>query len=478
MITKKFLKAIANLFFPLVEITVFDHKGEVEETINAFSIHKEDQEINRGFSENPCPEHLRNGKKVKTILVNLEPGYLRIRIDINIFSDLYKQLEDLLQPSKNVNIGNESWERLVDNIIGEYTKTKKITIEGASQKDKRELVTLLHKEGLFDYKEASAYIAHKINTSRATVYNYLKTATNLKKVRVHQVDAFTDKRFGGNPAGVVLDAEYLDEPTMKKLTRELNLSETAFVLPSAKADFRIRYFTPTGHEIGFCGHSTVGTLFTIAHEKRFGVVQRGTHRFSVETACGKLQMETISEGDDKIQVAYETPKIDLIPFNANNKTLKDAAGIQTDILEESYPLMYDKTTKVLFAVAKDLTRLEELEPDSKALAAFCKEYQCVVVCIFTTETFDKKHQFHMRCFAPMVGIPEDPFTGSVLGGLAAYAHQNGLLRQDQQLFWVEQGHFVDRPGFVKVEFHKENTEYKVKVFAQAVHCFTTEINIS
>ena len=83
----------------------------------------------------------------------------------------------------------------------------------------------------------------------------------------------------------------------------------------------------------------------------------------------------------------------------------------------------------------------------------------------------------MRCFAPLVGIPEDPFTGSVLGGLTAYVDTFGLLPKGTHSFRVEQGHFIERPGVVKVEFSKKRGNYHAKVFAQAVHCFSTEINL-
>ena len=101
----------------------------------------------------------------------------------------------------------------------------------------------------------------------------------------------------------------LDESTMRKIARELNLSETAFVLPSEKGAFRLRYFTPTGHEIRFCGHSTVGALYMIAKERRFGIEKEGHYPFDVETLCGILKMEAKVEDQDEIKVAYETPKL-------------------------------------------------------------------------------------------------------------------------------------------------------------------------
>ena len=77
----------------------------------------------------------------------------------------------------------------------------------------------------------------------------------MRRYRIKQVDAFTDRPFGGNPAGVVIDAEDLTDSEMLSIANEMNLSETAFVLPSDKADFRIRWFTPKKEAL-FCGHAT------------------------------------------------------------------------------------------------------------------------------------------------------------------------------------------------------------------------------
>jgi PhzF family phenazine biosynthesis protein len=139
--------------------------------------------------------------------------------------------------------------------------------------------------------------------------------------------------------------------------------------------------------------------------------------------------------------------------------------------------MYEVTNKDLFITIRSLEDLKRVECDPKALAQFSKQHDIVALCLLTPYTFDKKNQFHMRCYAPLVGIPEDPFTGSVLGGLTAYVDMFGLLPKGKHRFSVEQGHFIQRPGVVAVEFSKNKNQYHAKVFAQAVHCFSTEINL-
>ncbi len=477
---------LVDLFYPLVELTLFDEDCSIREILNAFSNLKEDQacDIKNLQIQHPFHELLVGGRSVRCLIYPLHKGkeivgYLRLRYDLTLFKNLQEQLHILIQeeivPS---NPGTtDLWKESIDQIIAHYHTENKITIQATTAKQKRELISRLQNKGLFDFKESSAYVASKLQISRATVYNYLKTAAHFKKVHVHQVDAFTSEKFGGNPAGVVLDANDLEESTMRKIARELNLSETAFVLPSNKGNFQLRYFTPTGHEITFCGHSTVGALYMIAKERRFGIKKIGGYKFDVETLCGILKMEIAIDHEEEIRVAYETPLIKLRRFKISHEEVAKAAGFELHLIDQSIPVMYEETNKDLFLVIRSLEDLKKIECDPKSFAQFSKQHDIIVLCLLSPETFHQNNQFHMRCFAPLVGISEDPFTGSVLGGLTAYVDTFNLLPKCSNSFHVEQGHFIERPGVVKVEFSKKRGSYHAKVFAQAVHCFSTEINL-
>lgn len=481
----QFASQLVNLFHPLVEVTLFDEKGSFKEVFNPFSTLKEDQlvDLKKFQAHSTFEELLFTGRNVRSLIYPFYKsskiaGYMRLRYDLSSFKNLQEQLHFLIGPEKIAAQQSKTlpWKESIDQNIHSYLGEKKITLQALSTKQKRELISKLQLTGLLDFKESTSYVASKLQISRATVYNYLKTASDLKKIHVHQVDAFTNKKFGGNPAGVVLDADCLDEQTMRKIARELNLSETSFVLKSKKADFQLRYFTPTGHEIMFCGHSTVGALYMIAKEKRFGITT-GKHSFQVQTLCGILKMEIMVNDKEEIQIAYDAPTINLKQTKITHQEIAEAAECDLKLIDESFPVMFEATNRDLYFVVRSLEDLKKFESNSKTLAQFCKQHDIVVVCAMTQEAFDKKNQFHMRCFAPMVGVAEDPFTGSVLGGLAAYVDTFKLLPKGVQSFNVEQGHFIDRPGIVKVDFTKKGEKYHAKVFAQAVHCFSTEMNL-
>jgi PhzF family phenazine biosynthesis protein len=482
---KALAQSLVDFLYPWLEASLFTASGELISVLNPFSILKEDQECELEILKKGGSSHeiLTTGGQVKCLVHTIPSpdggieGFLRFRFDTHKLSSLKDQLESLLQtafPKKE----EGGWQSQVDKQIAQYLKEHQITIQAATPKQKRELISLLHQKRLFEFKEASAYIAAKMDISRATIYNYLKTISTLQQVQIHQVDAFTDKKFGGNPAGVVLDAEGLDEPVMRKITRELNLSETSFVLPSKKADFRLRYFTPTGHEVSFCGHSTVGALFVIAHEKRYQIDQPGTYRFRVETLSGILNMQATVDSHEKIKVAYEPPAAKMSESKLSREEIAKACGVASEILDESLPIRHDAVSKTLFIPVLSLDGLKQMHCDFKAMTSFSKENGLIVLCFLTKETIDPLNQIHMRCFAPVVGINEDPFTGSVLGGLAVYVHQAHLLPRHSSSFKVEQGHCIDRPGEVEVGFSCKESQYEVRVFAQAVHCFSTQINLT
>lgn|GEM_PF-62524 len=452
--------------------------------MNAFSTLKEDQacDVKCFQTTDPFDELLVVGRNVRCLIYPLHKGkeivgYLRLRYDLTHFKNLQEHLLVQVEIAPSNQRTTDPWKDSIDQIITHYHTENKLNIQATNSKQKRELISRLQNKGLLDFKESSAYVASKLQISRATVYNYLKTAANFRKVQVHQVDAFTNEKFRGNPAGVVLDAEELEESTMRKIARELNLSETAFVLSSDKGNFQMRYFTPTGHEIAFCGHSTVGALYMIAKERQFGIKKIGDYEFDVKTHCGLLKMEVGINDREEIHVAYETPTIKLKKVKITHEQVAKAAGFGLHLVDQSIPVMYEETNKDLFIVIHSLEDLKKVESHPKSFTQFSKQHDIIALCALSPETFEQKNQFHMRCFAPLVGIPEDPFTGSVLEGLTAYVETLGLLPKCSNNFGVEQGHFIERPGVVKVEFSKKRGTYHAKVFAQAVHCFSTEINL-
>lgn len=263
------------------------------------------------------------------------------------------------------------------------------------------------------------------------------------------VDAFTDRPFSGNPAGVVLDARGLRKEEMQAIAREVNLSETAFLTVSSVPEcrYRLRFFTPT-QEIALCGHATVATYAALAGA---GGVEPGA-RFLHETGFGPLPVE-VRSGDAAgplVMLGGEPWSYEECPVHAAD--LARLLGLPESALSRSLP-----PAKVcgrhLIAPLRDLESLDKARPDLPALAELSRAHGLVGLAAFTLGSRHPRALTTVRYFAPAYGIPEDPVTGVANAALGGYlAHHAGLdFRGGTASFFSSQGEHVGRPGLALVE---------------------------
>lgn len=464
-------ESLSKLFQPMLEIALFDQDNKLIVIYNRINNNNELPTIDPHISTKLL---INKNQQAKLMIIPLESGYyLRLLVDITLFESLKSVLLHYLDEPTAINTTN--WQQSVDHIIQNFLEQQQTSLNALSAKDKRSIVLLIHEQKLFRYQDATKYLANKLMVSRATIYNYLQQAKELHSVEIHQVDAFTDEPFSGNPAGVVLNADNLDESMMKKIAREMNLSETSFVSKSKKADIKLRYFTPNGSEVKFCGHSTVGALYMLAHEKMLGIEQPGDYPLRFEAAIGIISAIITLKIDNSITIQFQTPAINLINSNIAHSTIAHALGIPLEVIDNKYPVMFEKNNQDLYLKINSLKDLGDLQIDMKSAKQFAEQHQIVVFTLFTQQTFDKNNHIHMRCFAPWVGVPEDPFTGSALGGLAEYLIKNNLIDENCGSLGIEQGHFIDRPGGVTIDLTPLKKGQPPYIIAKAHHFFSTKI---
>ena len=299
-----------------------------------------------------------------------------------------------------------------------------------------------------------------------------------KKYRVYQVDSFTDELFRGNPAGVLPDADGLTEDQMQSIARELNNSETAFILKPTgnNHDVWVRFFTPR-IEVPSCGHATIAAHYIRAIENNFEsctVIQK--------IGAGILPVEIIKENDN-YKIVMTQGKIEFEkPFNAEvNKKIYEALHLEDNDIDENCPIQIVSTghSKVLIGI-KSQKRLDLLEPNMDALSGISKEIKCNGFFVFTFDTNEDDILTKGRMFAPAIGINEDPVTGNANGPLGAYLVQHKLVSTNGEIFSYrgKQGEAINRAGIVEVEVEIENElPKKVKVGGKAKIVFKTEIEI-
>jgi len=274
------------------------------------------------------------------------------------------------------------------------------------------------------------------------------------KVEVFQVDAFTDKPFGGNAAGVVPDASSLSDEQMRLIAREMNLSETAFVLPptTPEADVRVRFLTPT-EEVELCGHATVATFHVL---KALG---HGEDQFVQETLAGTLPVYV--EGD-RIMMVQAEPELGQVLEDPTR--LCEVLGISPGDLDlDLGPVQVVSTgLRDVILPVKTRTALFKIRPNNDGLSRLSRELGVVGVHAFTLDTVGPSAYAHTRNFAPLVGIPEEAATGTSNGALGAYLVHHNVLRRPCS-FSVEQGYILGRESEIYVEVGE-----RVKVGGKAV----------
>lgn len=271
----------------------------------------------------------------------------------------------------------------------------------------------------------------------------------VKNYKIFQIDVFTDKPFEGNSAGVMF-GENFSAGQMQKIAREMNLAETAFLTPSEKADYKLRWFTPAA-EVELCGHATIASLHFLNENKML----EENSSITFETRSGILKCG-IKEGIYFMQI----PLYKMEEFSGCKEEILDAIGVERTAVVDNTPFILLENGDLYFRV-DGLNTLTSLKPDFKALKKLTEDkHEVEGVVVYTLETVDESSFAHSRFFVPYYGIDEDPVTGSTNGSMLMVFKELGLIKSDTEEISVifEQGDTIGRKGRVKVSYNKKLAE--------------------
>jgi PhzF family phenazine biosynthesis protein len=296
----------------------------------------------------------------------------------------------------------------------------------------------------------------------------------MKSYTVYQIDAFTKEKFKGNPAGVVLNADGLDEEQMQAIARELNNSETAFLFSPGgdDCDGIIRYFTP-GTEVPTCGHATIASLYAMAVEKNLNDTL-----IRMKTKIGILPSEIKKiENDYKLFMTQGKIEFGNMVEGKLRDRLLSALGISKIEMDKNCPIQIVSTghSKVMIGI-KSISKLNALKPNYSALADLSQIIKCNGYFVFTFDTGTSDILTCGRMFAPAIGINEDPVTGNANGPLGAYLVNHKLVKTNGSEFYFKslQGEAINRTGIIEVFVKIENNEpVQIKIGGEAVVVFKT-----
>lgn len=287
-----------------------------------------------------------------------------------------------------------------------------------------------------------------------------------------QVDAFTDQPLAGNPCAIVFEADDLDNATRQAIAREMNLSETAFVVRSDVADVGARYFTPA-EEIPLAGHPTIATIFALVELGRLVLPGDITH-VTLELKVGPIPIE-IQAQDGKVRQVIMSQKKPQFLATYSPAEVLPVFGLTLDDVVPGVPLQTVSTgTPQLMIPLNSLEALRRAQVNPSAYAELRERSDWFSPHLFVTTGATPDGETFARHFGLPPDVMEDPFTGSATGGMAAYLWHYGLI--ENSIFTAEQGHWLNRPGVAQVEVvgSREDIE-TVKVGGGAVTVMRGEL---
>jgi trans-2,3-dihydro-3-hydroxyanthranilate isomerase len=276
----------------------------------------------------------------------------------------------------------------------------------------------------------------------------------------HLVDVFTNKQFGGNPLAVFTDGRGIPDNLMQTIARELNLSETTFVLPPQNPanHYHVRIFTP-GRELPMAGHPTVGTAFVLARQGMLGDLPiQGRHEISFEEGVGVIPVTLDIEQGLPRMITMTQPLPTFGEVVNDRRAVAEMLSVGEDDIRDDVPAQVVSCgVPFLFVPMRTLDSVRRARVRLDAYDKAMSGVGASEVFVFTHETEYPGSTVHSRMFAPTLGVMEDPATGGASGPLGAY-----LVRYELVPFGPfsrivsEQGIEMGRPSFLHIGIRTED----------------------
>jgi trans-2,3-dihydro-3-hydroxyanthranilate isomerase len=283
----------------------------------------------------------------------------------------------------------------------------------------------------------------------------------MTRLTFYIVDVFAEAKYCGNPLAVVMgDTTRLSDLEMQQIAREMNYSETTFVLsnqPSAEG-YDVRIFTPQ-LELPFAGHPTLGTAFVIRQE----LLSPSVVDLTLNLAVGPIRVtvQSPATGPDVLWMQQQPPTFEAA---FSPEVLAPALSLEASDLDGRFPVQA-VSTGVPFIIAPLLTQsaLKRAKVKHELFFELIQTSAAKQILLFCPEPFNPANTLSARVFADYLGVPEDPATGSANGCLAAYLCQHTYFGTADVDIRVEQGYEIQRPSLLLLKSYRQGKRIHVSV---------------
>lgn len=281
-----------------------------------------------------------------------------------------------------------------------------------------------------------------------------------KSKTFYVVNSFAEENFGGNPAGVIVEASGLNTKTMQSIAKQLNLVETVFITKpkNTKIDFQFRYFTPE-KELPIAGHPTIASFIALSKAGIIDISKK--EKYKLKNKKG-IQEIVVKNKKDPIVIMQQAKPV-FYKIIEDKKTVADIFGIDMKDLHPNLPVQtVDTGLGHIIVPLKSMEALMRVKRNIKQLKEFCKKHNATEAQLFTFDTYNKKMDLHTRNICPREGI-EDPGCGVGNGAVGAYLLKHYFKNEQYISLRAEQGNIVNMPCVIEIYGSQTNGDIKVSI---------------
>jgi trans-2,3-dihydro-3-hydroxyanthranilate isomerase len=279
------------------------------------------------------------------------------------------------------------------------------------------------------------------------------------------VDVFAEKKYAGNQLGVFPTAAGVSDTQMQMLAKEMNYSETTFILSPAPPDggYDVRIFTPD-REIPFAGHPTLGTAFIIQQE----IIGEPVDQVILNLKVGQIPV-TFCYGGDGPENLWMQQKEPNFGSQIDAASISKSLRLKETELDERYPVE-EVSTGLPFIIVplKTLDSLKRIQVDVDDYLRLVENCSAKAILAFCPQTHGEQNDLCVRVFAHYYGVAEDPATGSANGCLAGYLAKHRYFDQSHIDIRVEQGYQIGRPSLLFLKAEDSQSKIDVSVGGKVI----------
>lgn len=284
----------------------------------------------------------------------------------------------------------------------------------------------------------------------------------MERINYSIVDVFSNGKYTGNQLAVFKNAGNIPDKEMQQIAKEINFSETTFILSDSKNDggYDVRIFTPN-EEVPFAGHPTIGTAYIIQNE----VLEAPLDNIILNFKGGQITV-SFNNQEELLWMKQNQPTFGRI---LDTDKISEVLNIHKENIDDRFPIQEVSTgLPVLVVPLKSLEAVKKVKINREKYFELIEHMDAKAIMVFSPETYDSKNDLNVRDFADYYGIPEDAATGSSNGCLAAYLVKYGYFERSEIDIRIEQGYEIERPSLLFLKAGDVNGEIDVHVGGKVV----------